>query len=397
MPASALPAEWSPPSGLTLSLTFREAAGHRPLTRARTTARTLAPTLPPTRHFCAYAGHRRSWHEDERVVDFGRVAVVHRSRSAAQSTEPYRGAWTVTIENDRATGSDNNYTNGLGLAWVSGAVDAGNDGFVGRWTRMWSFLPFVADEGYRSYASWSLAQEINTPDEIRRTRAWTTSPTRESCTSTASSTRKQDWTHAWQLRLGVVGPASQADDTQREFHRVIGADKPRGWHTQLPNEPIVNVSYTVAHLAAAGHAGRSAQWRVVPVATAGLGNYFTGAGLGVYGEVGWNLVDALGITALRSGLNTASTVGVGPQDRWSVSLSGGVGGYGVAHYLPLDGTMFRNSRSVDTKPLIGMATFGITVRNRGFVFFFGRTYFSESFDTERQKPEFGTLSLSWYF
>ena len=33
--------------------------------------------------------------------------------SAAQSTEPYRGAWTVTVENDRATGSDNNYSNGF--------------------------------------------------------------------------------------------------------------------------------------------------------------------------------------------------------------------------------------------------------------------------------------------
>jgi hypothetical protein len=84
-------------------------------------------------------------------------------------------------------------------------------------------------------------------------------------------------------------------------------------------------------------------------------------------------------------------------DGWSVSLSGGVMGYGVAHYLPLDGTVFRDSRSVGSKPFIGMATFGISVRHRGFVFFFGRTYCSSTFDTERQKPEFGTLSLSWYF
>jgi hypothetical protein len=133
------------------------------------------------------------------------------------------------------------------------------------------------------------------------------------------------------------------------------------------------------------------------VAYAGLGNYFTGVGLGLYGEVGWNLVDAMGGTALRQGLNTASTVGVGPVDGWSVSLSVGFSGYGVAHYLPLDGTVFRDSRSVGSEPFIGMATLGISVRHRGFVGFLGRTQFTKTFETERQRPEFGTLSLSWYF
>ena len=133
------------------------------------------------------------------------------------------------------------------------------------------------------------------------------------------------------------------------------------------------------------------------MAHAGLGNYFTGVGLGMYGEVGWNLVDALGGTALRQGFNTASTVGVGPVHGWSVSLSGGVSGYGVAHYLPLDGTVFRDSRSVGSEPFIGMATLGIAVRHSRFVFFLGSTYFSKTFDTERKRPEFGTLSLSWYY
>lgn len=142
--------------------------------------------------------------------------------------------------------------------------------------------------------------------------------------------------------------------------------------------------------------GRTTQWRVVPVLNAGLGNYFTGVGLGVYGELGSNLVDALGGTALRQGFNAASTVGVGPVDRWSVSLSGGIVGYAVAHYLPLDGTVSKSSRSVDSEPFIGMATLGVTVRRRGWVFFAGRTAFTKTFATERQRAEFGTMSLSWH-
>jgi hypothetical protein len=178
---------------------------------------------------------------------------------------------------------------------------------------------------------------------------------------------------------------------------VTNDDEPMGWDTQLPNEPVLNVGYTGTYMLAQGDLGKSASWRIIPVANAGLGTYFTGVGLGMYGEVGWNLVDALGGTALRQGFNAASTVGVGPVDRWSVSLSGGVAGYGVAHYLPLDGTVFKDSRSVDTKPFIGMATLGLTVRYRGFVAFFGRTFFTKTFETEREDAQFGTLSLSWYF
>ena len=43
-----------------------------------------------------------------------------------------------------------------------------------------------------------------------------------------------------------------------------------------------------------------------------------------------------------------------------------------------------------------MATLGISVRHLDFVFFLGKTYFTKTFDTERQRPEFGTVSLSWH-
>lgn len=320
--------------------------------------------------------------------------------SAAQSAASPGGAWTVTVENDVPDGSDNNYTNGVGLSWVSRPIDSYDEhSFVRRWGRAWSFLPFVGKDGYRSHVAWSLAHEMHTPNDIT-----VVNPPADDqpyagilYLDSVVYARGEQSLHAWQLRLGVVGPASQADHLHRWYHRVIGSDRPMGWDTQLPNEPVVNVGYTGAYVAAQGKLGASTAWRLVPVVNAGLGNYFTGAGLGLYGEVGWNLVDALGGTALRQGFNAASTVGVGPVDRWSVSFSGGIAGYGVAHYLPLDGTLFRNSRSVGSKPFIGMTTLGMTVRRQGLVVFVGRTFFSKAFDTERERAEFGTLSVSWLY
>jgi hypothetical protein len=328
------------------------------------------------------------------------LLCVSAADCAAQATPSYGGAWTVTVENDLGTGSDNNYTNGVGLTWVSRPVDTYDEqSFVRRWGQFWSFLPFVGNEGYPTSMAWSLAQEMHTPDDIT-----IPNPPLDDqpyagvlYLDSVIYARGPRATHAWQLRIGVIGPSSGAENTQKWIHKIIDSDEPMGWDTQLPNEPVINVGYTGACLLAEGDAGNSAKWRVIPIVQAGLGNYFTGVGVGVYGEIGWNLVEALGGTALRQGFNAASTAGVGPVgDRWSVSLSGGIAGYGVVHYLPLDGTVFKDSRSVGSKPFIGTATLGISVRHRNFVAFFGRTQFTKTFDTEREDVAFSTLSLSWY-
>jgi hypothetical protein len=318
----------------------------------------------------------------------------------AQTAPDQDESLTIALENDAFTGSDNNYTNGLGVTWLSAEMNHYDDSrFVSRWTKAFEFLPFVGDEGYQTYASWTLAQEMHTPDDIENP-----DPPLDDqpyagilYVDSVIYALKDDWAHAWQLKLGVVGPASQAEDVQGWFHDKIGSAEPMGWHTQLPDEPVINLGYTVAHELTRGRIGRTTEWRLVPVANVGLGTYFTGAGLGMYGELGWNLVNALGGTALRAGLNSASTVGVGPVDGWSVALFCGVAGYGVAHYLPLDGTVFRDSRSVDTEPFVGTGTVGLSVRHARFVLSIASTFHTDTFETQRRSAEFGTLGVSWYF
>jgi hypothetical protein len=319
---------------------------------------------------------------------------------ATESTAADTEALTISVENDVFTGSDNNYTNGIGATWVSNDLRTYEDGsFVRSWGGFWDFLPFVGDDGYTTYASWTVAQEMHTPHDITLVNPPLDDQPYAGVLYVDSVlyARSEHSTFAWDLKLGVVGPASQAESVQKHFHDLIGGDEPMGWDTQLPNEPIINVGVTAAHLWKEGDAGESARWRLVPVGHAGLGTYFTGVGAGLYGELGWNLVDALGGMSLRDGLNAASTVGVGPVDGWSVSFFGGVGGHAVAHYLPLDGTVFEDSRSVDTKPVVGNASLGFSVRHGTFALSLATTYSTKAFDAQKKGAEFGTLSMSWYF
>jgi hypothetical protein len=310
------------------------------------------------------------------------------------------GALTLTLENDTFTGSDNNYTNGLGIGWSTDEVGTyDEESFVRRWSDFWSFLPFVRDEGFRTYASWTVGHEMHTPGDITDPDPPKTDQPYAGVfyIDSVLAARSREWEHRWSLRLGLVGPASQAEDIQTWVHGVIDADEPQGWDHQLPNEPIVNVGYDVAYKLVERDLPAAAQFRLVPVGGAAIGNYFTGASLGLYGEVGWNLVDAFGISSLRGGFDTATTVGVGPVEDWSLACFASVGAFGIAHYLPLDGTVFDDSRSVDTEPLVGMASGGLTLRRGRFVLGLAKTYTTDAFETQAESAEFGTLSLSWFF
>ena len=213
------------------------------------------PTVRPARRLTFFVRARRTGFEVLMLA----VVASGVAGCAAQSSASYDGAMTVTIENDTFTNSDNNYTNGIGATWVSNDLETyDSESFVRKWEKFWSFLPFVSDEGYQTYAAWSLAQEMHTPDDIEDP-----NPPEDDqpyagilYVDSVLYARKERWAHAWELKLGVVGPASQAEEVQKKFHELISADEPLGWDTQLPNEPVINVSLTTAHLLGEGTSGR---------------------------------------------------------------------------------------------------------------------------------------------
>ena len=84
------------------------------------------------------------------------------------------------------------------------------------------------------------------------------------------------------LNLGVIGPASGAEQTQRAIHRVIGSDRPEGWDSQVSNRPLIGLERYVAKRYAwgAGPAG-GASGDVVLQGGGMLGNLESLAGASV--------------------------------------------------------------------------------------------------------------------
>ena len=49
-----------------------------------------------------------------------------------------------------------------------------------------------------------------------------------------------------ELEIGMVGPASGAEDVQTSWHQRFGFRDPKGWRHQLKNEPGLNLYYETA-------------------------------------------------------------------------------------------------------------------------------------------------------
>ena len=137
-----------------------------------------------------------------------------------------------SLDNDFFLGLDRHYTNGLRLSWLSDArrsdADCGVDSGL-------CALPGIS--GAHRQQAWSVAlqQMMVTPEDISRT------------TPNYNDLPYVGFTHldlgfyGWSdrlltgygLRLGVVGQASGAKNSQQFIHRLIGSRQPEGWDQQL--------------------------------------------------------------------------------------------------------------------------------------------------------------------
>lgn len=85
------------------------------------------------------------------------------------------------------------------------------------------------------------------------------------------------------LNIGVIGPASGAEQTQRAIHRLIGSDRPEGWDSQVSNRPLIGLERYVARRFAWGDrpVGGGASGDVVLQGGGMLGNLESLAGASV--------------------------------------------------------------------------------------------------------------------
>lgn len=102
----------------------------------------------------------------------------------------------------------------------------------------------------------------------------------------SKSARRLD---SMEIQVGIVGPQSYAEFTQKTIHNLRGFDYPQGWDNQLSNEPGLNFIY-------------ARKWRLFDTGLrdrmgfdmlgqlgGALGNIYTYANGGIETRLGWNI------------------------------------------------------------------------------------------------------------
>ena len=201
-----------------------------------------------------------------------------------------------------------------------------------------------------------------------------------------------------ELALGMVGPAALGKPIQTEWHKLVSADKPLGWHNQLGNEPGVLLAYLQKR-----RYGPDSGVQIVPHFGATFGNIMTLARVGGIVRFGRNMsgfgpdtIEPGGAMLQRTRNEDESPRGHNPE--WY--LFAGFDARLVGRNIFLDGNTFRDSASVDSRKFVHDLKAGLSLRLAPLRMSITHVERSPEFTTlagNGAKQRFFSLNLGWEF
>lgn len=149
--------------------------------------------------------------------------------------------FSFTIDNDIFVGSDSGYTNGLYGSWYYVGETHLNEELPEPGPLLeplsWSLTSTPALVTVNAY---TIGQIMVTPENISRA-----NPDPDDVPYSGLLLFTNSYLHITdkyadliRTSLGLVGPASGAETTQKFMHDLLGSDEPQGWDSQLHNELV---------------------------------------------------------------------------------------------------------------------------------------------------------------
>ncbi len=332
------------------------------------------------------------------------LLLIH-STSFGAGKDDAAGTLGLYLENDMFAGTDEHYTSGFSLTWSSRDLEQFSDSrYASPFLPLFDILPYINEKSYQKNLVFALGQNIYTPSDT------------DSYELIESDRPYAGWLYlglgvVWKdevvrnslvLNLGVVGPWSYAQETQRLIHDLRGFDHPNGWDNQLGNEIGFVVSYERLWRWPKHERRSGLDWELLPHAGVSLGNVSTYVNLGGELRAGLNLPDDFGTASIGPAATTSTPVdGVIAADRSRFDIGAylfaRVDGRAVGRNIFLDGNTFSNSHSVDTNPLVADVSAGAAINYKNTKLAYALVYRTKEFKGQDDAQVFGTVSLNWTF
>ena len=287
------------------------------------------------------------------------VFVVAGAMAAAEPPDDPNHTISIQLENDSTNpGSDNYYTSGERIAYTSPTGQLPEP--------VAAFGHLLLGDGQQRFAL-ELSQKIFTPlhDKLANP-PLNDRPYAAVLLGTISLIQDTDTTRtALALGRGVIGPAALGRQVQNGFHDLIGQDSVAGWDTQIPNQPVIQLTADRTWRIPLGGFG-GVETDVLPSVSAGVGTFRIYAQAGGTLRIGQGLDSDFGAPRIRPGLTGTDAYVQTQPLAWYVFA--GVDGQAVGWDETLDGLPFAASRHVDRVPFVGEFQAGFTIMAWGLRF-----------------------------
>ncbi len=310
------------------------------------------------------------------------------------------------VENDLFAQQDQGYTNGLRLSFVSPNLrDLQGDpclpALAGQVNALFDALVPNAHAHEELNMVFSVGQQMYTPtdesatgliEDDRPYAGWL-------YLGFGYNARLGDRLRSTELNVGIIGPASLAKEAQDFIHRLRGIDRFQGWDNQLGAELGLQLVHERKRRRAL-HFGPWQRsdwgWDLITHYGASVGNVATYANAGGELRFGLNLPDDFGTSPARPAGDNNAPPPVGGQrrqlDGWHVFASGNA--RWVLRDIFLDGNTFSDSHRVDKRPFVADAALGVAFYVGDWKLAFARYFRSREFDGQRERPSFGSFTIS---
>jgi lipid A 3-O-deacylase len=297
------------------------------------------------------------------------VSFALATSAFAAEREP-GGTVSLLLENDGAAGTDQHYTNGFELSYLSSASDSGRR--FGLTLGHQIYTPNNTDAvgplpDERPYAGWAYAGLSYVFD-------------------------RDDVLDTWLLNLGVVGPDAKGEDLQNSVHELIGSHRSNGWANQLGNEFGAQLVYDRRWRGLLQTDGGGIGIEMTPHIGGSLGNIATYANAGATVRFGNDLRNDYGVPRIRPSL--PGTAYFEPNDGFGWYVFAGVDARATAYNIFLDGNTSRDSLSVDRKPFTVDLQAGAALTIGRVRLSYTYVLRSEEFETQLERDKFGSVSVS---
>lgn len=293
--------------------------------------------------------------------------------------------------------SDRNYTHGTRLQYTFDAEEAP------RWTEPLIGLLNPFRWGEATEIGLTVGQQIFTPTDLdtrsviqddRPYAGWLFGGiARYDAEYDDDPRRRRDMQITTEYVVGVLGPPSLAEDTQKWVHELTDSTDPKGWSNQLDSEPTLMASVQRQDRVLAAQAGGLGVDLITRLG-ASLGTPVTNGFVGATIRGGWGLPRDFAVSPTNPSLSY-SAASRRNEYAYTFYLFGGAVGRGVAYSSFLDGNLFTDSHSVDREDWLADFEYGFAVQVGRFRLGLTVVERTPEFEEREDNHTFGSLHVSW--